>query len=383
VAEHEERLGRRPAKEQLMTRLIHTRKVASLIAGFVVATGAAAQGVPSTGVQPAGQASAATGAPAHPRIGLALSGGGARGLAHVGVLKVLDEMRIPISCVTGTSMGAIVGGTYASGRSPEEMEKIVVAAHWDDIFRDVPPRKEIAVRRKFDDYKTLFKPEFGVKDGGLMLPKGVIAGVSIEAFFRELATPAFGIDDFNKLPIPFHAMATDIETGESIVLDRGSLSQAMRASMSVPGAIAPVEIDGRLLVDGGIANNLPIDQARKLCGDVIIAVNIATPPLRRDELTSALSVTAQLINFLGKQTVDEQIRSLGPKDVLIAPDLGDISAGTFDRSKDAIAIGEKATRAMADKLTRYSLPPEQYAALRSKWPRQRRWAPWLKSASRV
>ena len=314
--------------------------------------------------KPAAEAVAATATPGVPRIGLALSGGGARGLAHVGVLKVLEEMRIPISCITGTSMGAIVGGTYASGRSADEMAKIVVSARWDELFRDAPPRKEIAVRRKFDDYKTLFKPQFGVKDGSLSLPKGVIAGVSIEAFFRELATPAFGVGDFNKLPIPFRAMATDIETGESIVLDRGSLAQAMRASMSVPGAIAPVEIDGRLLVDGGIANNLPIDEARRLCGDVIIAVNISTPPLKREELTSALSVTAQLINFLGKQTVDEQIRSLGAKDVLISPELGDISAGSFKRAQDAITIGEKATRAMADKLARYSVPPEQYAALR-------------------
>jgi NTE family protein len=314
--------------------------------------------------KPAAETVAATAAPGAPRIGLALSGGGARGLAHVGVLKVLEEMRIPISCITGTSMGAIVGGTYASGRSADEMAKIVVSARWDEIFRDSPPRKEIAVRRKFDDYKTLFKPEFGVKDGSLSLPKGVIAGVSIEAFFRELATPAFGVSDFNKLPIPFRAMATDIETGESVVLDRGSLAQAMRASMSVPGAIAPVEIDGRLLVDGGIANNLPIDEARRLCGDVIIAVNISTPPLKREELTSALSVTAQLINFLGKQTVDEQIRSLSAKDVLISPELGDISAGSFKRAQDAITIGEKATRAMADKLARYSVPPEQYAALR-------------------
>jgi NTE family protein len=303
-------------------------------------------------------------APATPRIGLALSGGGARGLAHVGVLKVLEELRVPVHCVTGTSMGAIVGATFAAGRTPQEMEEMVLAANWDDIFRDAPPRKELAVRRKRDDYKTLFKPEFGVADGGLALPKGIIAGVSIESFFRELSTPAFGVTDFNRLPIPFHAMGTDIETGEAVVMDKGSLAQAMRASMSVPGAIAPVEIDGRLLVDGGIANNLPINEARRLCADVVIAVNISTPPLKRDQLTSALSVTAQLVNFLGKQTVDEQLKSLGEKDVLIAPDLGDISAGTFDRSKDAIRIGEEATRAVADKLKRYSIPPEQYAALR-------------------
>ena len=304
-------------------------------------------------------------APAAPRIGLALSGGGARGIAHVGVLKVLEELRVPIHCVTGTSMGAIVGATFAAGRTPEEMERLVLDVDWDEIFRDKPPRDEIAVRRKIDDYKTLFAPEFGVKDGGLALPKGVLAGVSIESFFRTLSTPAFGTTDFRNLPIPFRAVATDIETGQAVVLDHGSLAEAMRASMSVPGAMAPVEIGGRLLVDGGIADNLPINQARQLCADVIIAVNISTPPLTRDQITSALSVVGQLINFLGKDNVDKQLKSLTDKDVLIAPDLDDISAAKFNRSADAIKIGEEATRALADKLKRYSLPPEQYAALRS------------------
>jgi NTE family protein len=301
-----------------------------------------------------------------PRIGLALSGGGARGIAHVGVLKVLEEMRIPISCVTGTSMGSIVGGTFAAGTPPAKLEELVLTADWNTLFRDQPPRQEISMRRKADDFKTLFAPEYGVKDGGLALPKGIIAGVSIEAFFRVLAEPAIGISDFRKLPIPFEAMATDIETGESVVLSTGSVAQAMRASMAVPGAIAPVEIDGKLLVDGGIANNLPIDQARALCGDVIIAVNISTPPLTRAEITSALSVAAQLINFLGKQTVDRQLKSMGPGDVLIEPDLGAISASSFERSQDAIRIGEEATRKLAASLSRYSLPPEQYAALRAK-----------------
>ena len=229
-----------------------------------------------------------------PRIGLALSGGGARGLAHVGVLKVLEELRVPVHCVTGTSMGAIVGGTFASGMPIADMEKFVVEADWDDVFSDQPPRAEISMRRKADDYKTLFAPEYGVKDGGLVLPKGVVAGVAIEGFFRQLTSRATGLDDFQKLPIPFRAVAADIETGEAVVLARGSVSRAMRASMSVPGALAPVEIDGRLLVDGGIANNLPIDLARKLCADVVIAVNISTPALKRGEITSALSTAGQL-----------------------------------------------------------------------------------------
>ena len=303
---------------------------------------------------------------ATPRIGLALSGGGARGIAHIGVLKVLEELRVPVHCVTGVSMGAVVGGSFASGVPPARLEDTVLKTNWSEVFTDQPPRTEISIRRKQDDYKTLFAPEYGVKDGGLVLPKGILTGVSIEAYFRGLTETAVGIDDFQRLPIPFRAIATDIETGESVVLDRGILAQAMRASMSVPGAMAPVEIGGRLLVDGGIANNLPIDEARKLCAEIVIAVNISTPPLKREQITSALSVSVQLLNFLGKQTVDRQLAGMGPRDVLIAPDLGDISAGSFERSADAIRIGEAAARAMAEQLKRYSLPPDQYAALRER-----------------
>jgi NTE family protein len=306
-----------------------------------------------------------------PRIGLALSGGGARGLAHIGVLKVLEELRVPVHCVTGTSMGSIVGGAYASGTTPAALEKFVRETDWDKVFSDRPPRAELAIQRKFEDYKTLFAPEYGVKSTGLALPKGLVAGVAIEGFLRSLVDPAVTVTDFDRLPIPYRAVAADIETGEAVVLRRGSLAQAMRASMSVPGALAPVEIDGRLLVDGGIADNLPISVARKLCADVVIAVNISTPPLKRSEITSALSVSGQLINFLGKVNVDEQLKSLGSRDVLVAPELGDISAASFDRAADAIRVGEEAARAMAAPLRRYSLPPEQYAALRRTQVRER------------
>ena len=304
------------------------------------------------------------GGKATPRIGLALSGGGARGLAHVGVLKVLEELRVPVHCVTGTSMGAIVGGAYAAGATAGELEQFVRKADWDDVFRDSPPRAEISTRRKIDDYKTLFAPEYGVTPGSLFLPKGLIAGVSIEGFFRQLTQQVVEVGDFDKLPIPFRAVAADIETGEAVVVGHGSLARALRASMSVPGALSPVEIDGRLLVDGGIANNLPIAEARRLCGDVIIAVNISTPALKREQITSGLSVAGQLLNFLGKVNVERQLASLGARDVLIAPDLGDVSAANFERSADAIGIGEEATRALSTSLKRYSLPPEQYAALR-------------------
>jgi len=299
-----------------------------------------------------------------PRIGVALSGGGARGLAHIGVLRVLDELRVPVHCITGTSMGAVVGGAFASGVSAAQMDDTVTKTDWNQVFSDRPPRAEVSTRRKIEDYKTLFAPEIGVSRDGLALPKGVLSGVSIESYFRLLTGPA-SANDFGNLPVPFRAIAADIVTGEAVVLERGSISQAMRASMSVPGAMSPVEIEGRLLVDGGIVNNLPIDETRKLCADVVIAVNISTPPLRREEITSAVSVSLQLINLLGKANVDQQLKSLGDRDVLIEPQLGDISAGSFDRAADAIRIGENAARALAEKLKRYSLPPEQYAALRA------------------
>lgn len=302
---------------------------------------------------------------AAPRIGLALSGGGARGAAHIGVLKVLEELRVPVHCIAGTSMGSIVGGAYAAGTPPGKLDEILRATDWDDVFSDRPPREEISIRRKADDYKTLFAPEYGFRDWRPVLPKGLVAGVAIETFLRKLTAPAAGIDDFGKLPIPFRAVAADIETGEAVVLARGNVAQAMRASMAIPGAIAPVTIDGRLLVDGGIVNNLPIDVVRKLCADVVIAVNIGTPPLKRDEITSALSISAQLINLLGKASVDRQLASLGPRDVLIAPDLGTISSGSFERTPEAVDIGEAAARAAADSLRRYSLPPEDYARLRA------------------
>jgi NTE family protein len=324
---------------------------AAAIAALCVPIPAAAQGVAADQTK-------------RQRIGLALSGGGARGAAHIGVLKVLEELRVPIDCIAGTSMGAVVGGSFASGTTPQEMERVIERTDWNEVFTDRPPRAEIAIRRKQDDYKALFAPEFGFRGGSLLLPKGVVAGVNIESFLRYLTEQSRNVYNFSELPIPFRAVAADIETGQAVILAQGSLPEAMRASMSIPGAVAPVEIDGRLLVDGGIANNLPIDVVRATCAEVVIAVNISTPPLKRDEITSALGIVAQLINFLGKDTVDRQLAGLTARDVLISPELGDISAGSFERQGEAVAIGEAAARQMADQLRRYSLPPEQYAALR-------------------
>ncbi|MBS1178330.1 MAG: esterase [Proteobacteria bacterium] len=298
-----------------------------------------------------------------PRIGLVLSGGGARGAAHIGVLKVLEELRVPVDVIAGTSMGSIVGGSYASGQTVAAMTRDVANIKTDMLARDQPPRSEISIHLKQEDWLDYIGPQFGYRDGSLQLPKGAITGVALEAVLRELAL-AKGDSNFDKLPIPFRAIATDVVSGQMTVLRSGDLAIAMRASMSVPGAIAPVQIDGKMLVDGGLTRNLPVDVARAMGADVIIAVNLGTPLLKRDQINSALSVAAQMLNILTEQNVQASLATLKPTDVLILPELGSFSAGDFDNMPSTIPIGEAAARKVADQLRRYSLPPQQYAAHR-------------------
>lgn len=321
------------------------------------ATPAAAAEAPAA-APPASVASAP--ALPRPRIGLVLSGGGARGAAHIGVLKVLEELRVPIDVIAGTSMGSIVGGSYASGQTVANMERDVAAIKTEMLARDQPPRAEISVHLKQEDWLDFFGPQLGFRDGSLMLPKGAITGVALEAVLRDLAL-AKGDWDFDKLPIPFRAVATDVVSGQMTVLASGDLATAMRASMSVPGAIAPVQIQGKMLVDGGLTRNLPVDIARAMGADVVIAVNLGTPLLPRDQITSAFSVALQMLNILTEQNVGASLASLGPNDVLILPELGNYSAGDFDNMPSTVPIGEAAARKVAEQLRRYSLPPAQYA----------------------
>ena len=214
---------------------------------------------------------------ARPRVGLVLSGGGARGAAHVGVLKVLDEMRIPVDAIAGTSMGAVVGGLYASGMSVAEIEKLLRSVNWEDAFRDRPPREELGFRRKQDDREFLVRYALGVTDKGFVLPRGLVQGQKLEQVLRSAALPVAAIQHFDRLPIPFRAVATDLETGEAVVMDSGDLVTAMRASMSAPGVFAPAQREGRLLVDGGLVENLPVEIARAMDVDVLIVVDVSFP----------------------------------------------------------------------------------------------------------
>lgn len=310
---------------------------------------------------PATEAVAESAATGRPRIGLVLGGGGARGAAHVGVLKVLEELRIPIDYVAGTSMGSIAGGLYASGMSVQEIEQEMLAMDWDDLFQDYPDRQERSFRRKQDDLIYTFKAKPGFNDGEIQIPLAFIRGQKFDLALNRLTLPVVDVGDFDRLPIPYRAVAADLETGKEVVLAAGSLAKAIRASMAVPAAFDPVEIDGRLLVDGGIANNVPVSVARSMGADVFIVVDVGMGLLKRQDIKSALDVSGQLAGFLFTLNTEAQLKTLSSRDVLIRPELGDIGGGSFERVADAISAGEASARTALESLRRYSLDPEQYA----------------------
>ncbi len=297
-----------------------------------------------------------------PRIGLVLGGGGARGMAHVGVLKILEEMRIPIDCIAGTSMGSIIGGLYASGMTPEEMEKTLAQINWPEVFRDGPPRAALPFRTK-QEQRVLLSATVGLSRDGIQLPQGLLEGQNLLLLLEYLSLPAASIHDFDKLRIPYRAVATDLATGQPVVLSSGELAKAMRASMSIPSALVPVNLNGKLLVDGGVANNLPIDVVRKLCRpDVVIAVEVGAPLAPANELTSVLSVANQLTTILTVRNVVEQINTLGKKDILITPDLRDVSSIDFHRFPDAVRFGVIAAQGQESELSRLSVSSAAYQA---------------------
>jgi NTE family protein len=313
----------------------------------------------------AAQSNSLPDAPHRPKICLVLSGGGARGAAHIGVLKVLQEMHVPVDCIAATSMGSLVGGAYATGMSTDEMETLVAGISTSLLFEEKPPRQDQAIRRKLDDRSILFGIEFGLRDGQIHFPKAIVSGIQLETVLRNLAKVP-GFRNFDELPIPFRAVATDLVTGKPVIFHDGELASVMRASMSIPGAVVPAQLDGKILVDGGLTDNLPVDAARAMGADVVIAVNLGTPLLKRDELGSILGVTGQMINILTEQNVQRSLASLKPTDILIEPALGDFSAANFDDLPKAIPVGEAAARGMATRLASLAIPETQYAALRQR-----------------
>jgi len=297
-----------------------------------------------------------------PRIGLALGGGGARGVAHISVLRKLEALHVPVDCIAGTSMGSLVGGLYASGMSVEAMEHLVLTTDWARLFDDNLERKERSFRRKQDDRDNLATLGVGVGDKGLVVSAGMLQGERILQMFERETMRASAIDDFDRLPIPFRAVATDLNSGQAVVLDHGSLAMAMRASMSIPGVFKPVEVEGRLLLDGGLADQVPVDVVRAMGADIVIAVDVGTPLAKLGNDAGMLQVVSQLTGMMITGNTRAQLATLGEGDVLIVPELGDkVATGEFEKAAEALAIGNVAADAAGPRLATLSAAPGAYA----------------------
>jgi NTE family protein len=297
--------------------------------------------VSALGQQPVAPAPSATKAERRPRIGLVLSGGGARGLAHIGVLKWLEEHRIPVDYIAGTSMGALVGAMYSMGRSPEELEALVKALNWEKLLSGPPSYDELSFRRKEDRRASPTGVELGGREG-LQLPPGISSGHYVELLFDRLTLPYSTVNSFDELPIPFACVASDMLAGEPVVLRKGPLTLALRATMAIPGVFTPIEIDGRVLADGGLLDNIPTDVAKEIGAEVIITVNVSTPLGTRKDLNTLPGMLRQVIDVATSQN---DRRNLKLADFVITPDLGTYTTFDFNAAQVIVDLGYKGAEA--------------------------------------
>ncbi|HAT31785.1 MAG TPA: patatin domain-containing protein [Janthinobacterium sp.] len=310
----------------------------------------------------AAQTAAPAVAAARPRVALVLSGGGARGFAHIGVLRVLQEMHVPVDIVVGTSMGGVIGGAYAAGASVADLERMAQDTNWERVIADRPARDDLAFRRREEDLMLPSRIEFGAHHDGVTLPPAAAGNAALEAALDRVLPPAMRDRPVSRLPLPFRSVASDLISGELVELADTPLFLTVRASLAVPGVFAPVRINGRLVVDGGLVRNLPVDLARAMGADVVIAVNVGTPLAPEKELGSAIGVAQQMLQILTEQNVQRSLKELRPQDILIAPDLHGVSFLDFQAYGRAMGAGEKAARALAGRLRALALPAAQYAA---------------------
>jgi NTE family protein len=318
--------------------------------------------------QPSPQAGPSQPAP-RPRIGLALSGGGARGLAHIGVLLWLEENHIPVDSIAGTSMGALVGALYATGRSPAEMRQFVEAIHWDEAIASEPSYPQLSFRRKEDRRTDQIPSKLGLKNG-LKGPIGFSAGQGVGLLLDRIAFPYSTLTSFDDLPIPFRCVAADMLSGDAVVLKDGSLAQSLRASMAIPGLFTPVELNGQVLADGGLVDNIPTDVAREMNASIVIAVNIATPLVGRKDLETLAAFLTQAVDIM---TLGNDRRALRLADAQIAPNLGAFTALDFSSADEIIRLGYQGAASNAAELRKYALPDDewqQYLAQREARKRQ-------------
>ena len=328
--------------------------VTALLSLFAAAPPAAA-GADSDSVEQAPRA----------RLGLVLAGGGAKGGAHVGVLKVLEELRVPVDCIAGTSMGALIGAGYASGIPAKDLETFLTGIDWKAVVGGVGGRdlQPIEQKRAGVTYSNNF--ELGLKNKQVVIPGGVVNTASIEDLLRTYVASARMQPDFDKLPIPFRAIATDMITGDMVVLADGDLATAMRASMAIPGAFAPVVTEKYVLADGGMVRNIPVDVARELCAENVIVVNLVEPTVPREDLQTATQLLSRSNGVMIEANEKLSLAALTERDVLVDVYMGDITTASFERVPETVPLGEKAAREAAPRLARFSVPAAQYTAWRA------------------
>ncbi|MEM1120042.1 MAG: patatin-like phospholipase family protein [Bacteroidota bacterium] len=280
-----------------------------------------------------------------PKIGFAFGGGGAKGLAHIGVLRVLEEAGIRPDYVTGTSIGSIVGGLYAIGYSVDDLEALANEIDWNYYFNDDINRTDLPIEERL--ISDRYQLKLNVEGGKIQLPGGFVQGQKVGLLLSQLTLPVHGVDDFDDFDIPFRCVAADFETGDPVVLGKGSLAKAIRASMSIPSVFEPIEIDGQLLIDGGVVRNLPVQEVEQMGADIIIALDVTSPLYKKDELSSFVTVLEQAGSYrLAASIEDAKERA----DIFIHPEIDKFGALDFSNNDTLIALGEKAAREQLPKI---------------------------------
>ena len=295
--------------------------------------------------------------PGRPTVGLVLSGGGARGLAHIGVLKWFEDHHIPVDYLGGTSMGGLVGGMYASGMTPEEMRSFIKTINWVSTFGTGIKYQDLSFRRKQDRRDYPVELELGLKHG-LSAPPGLSTGIEIDLLIDRITLPYSMSKTFETLPIPFYCMATDIINAQEVLMKDGLLSSAMRSTMSLPGIFPPIYRDGKWLVDGGVLNNIPTDVMRTYKPDVVIAVNVGTPLGNEKSIQSLFGVASQTIGVL---MTGSDRRNLELADIIISPELGNITTADFSAIDKTIDLGYPAAEKVEAQLKKYALDDASWA----------------------
>jgi NTE family protein len=336
--------------------------ICGLIGAFALLATTAVVGQP-TGASQADEAGISA---QRPRVGLVLAGGGAKGGAHVGVLKVLEELHVPVDCIAGTSMGALVGGGYASGIPAAQLEAFLKGVNWRHVIGGLGRRDLEPIEQKRLGVAYSNNLQLGIRNSRIVVAPGLIDASRIETLLNGFVGKARSQTDFDRLPIPFRAVATDMVSGQMVVLDHGDLSMAMRASMAIPGAFAPVVTKEYILSDGGLVRNVPVDVARKLCADVVIVVNLVAPPVKPEQLQSPPQLLGRTMDLMIEANEQLQLQTLTSKDVRIDVEMGDIGTADFERTPETLKLGEAAARRASLLLARYAVSPEQYLAWRAK-----------------